>query len=163
LPATLCGFLPARPGPRRRRIAEFADCPWTLVVLLSPHRLKREIGDLAVELGGDREATLLAEISKKFERARMGTLDELVDSDEAANPRGEYVLVVAPPRTEAVRPEINGEAVRAEYDLAIADGLARPDAMRRAARRLGLRRREVFAVLSGGEPGDERESPPSGS
>ena len=72
LPALLCGFLPPRRGPRCRRIAELANHPWTTVVLLSPHRLRAELEDLAEGLGADRPATLLAELSKRFERARIG-------------------------------------------------------------------------------------------
>ncbi|MCJ7754706.1 MAG: 16S rRNA (cytidine(1402)-2'-O)-methyltransferase, partial [Thermoanaerobaculales bacterium] len=96
LPATLCGFLPPRPGSRRRRIAELDAVSWTLVILLSPHRLARELADLEEVLGGKRRATLLAELSKRYERAVSGTLSELARGMEAEKPRGEYVLVVAP-------------------------------------------------------------------
>ena len=63
LPATLSGFLPSRSGPRQRRIAELDEAPWTLVILLSPHRLARELADLSDVLGAERRATLLAELS----------------------------------------------------------------------------------------------------
>jgi 16S rRNA (cytidine1402-2'-O)-methyltransferase len=157
LPAVLSGFLPARPGPRRRRIAELARCPWSMVVLLSPHRLGRELADLAEILGPERRATLLAEISKRHERAVTGTLEALAESGEAASPRGEYVVVVGPAAgaTEA-SPEVGPEKVREEYRRALAGGLARREALRQAARRLGLGRREVFAVLAAGD-GDEDE------
>jgi 16S rRNA (cytidine1402-2'-O)-methyltransferase len=150
LPATLCGFLPARTGPRQRRIAELASVPWTLVVLLSPHRMRSEIADLAAALGADRPATLLAEISKRFERGRMATLGELVDGEEAEAPRGEYVIVVAPAETVPRSDRVSRQEAQREYDRALADGLERPDAMRLAARRLGIRKREMFELLKSG-------------
>jgi len=155
LPATLCGFLPGKSGPRRRRIQELAACSWTLVLLLSPHRLAREIADLADGLGEGRQATLLAEISKLHERATMGSLGELAVGDEVDRPRGEYVLVVGPPVGPDPASAIRQEDLRSEYDRELADGADRREAMRTVARRFGLRRREVFTVLTGGaEPRD---------
>jgi 16S rRNA (cytidine1402-2'-O)-methyltransferase len=148
LPATLSGFLPARPGPRRRRIAELSACPWTLVVLLSPHRLARELADIAEIMGGEREATLLAEISKMHERAVVATLDELAAGEEAANPRGEYIIVIGPGEIEVEALEVTPEKIRSEYRKAVSDGLNRPEALRQTARRLGLRRRQVFDLLA---------------
>jgi len=148
LPATLTGFLPARSGPRRRRITELAVCPWTLVVLLSPHRLARELTDIADIMGGEREATLLAEISKMHERAVVATLGELATGEEAANPRGEYILVIGPGGIEVDALEVTPEAIQSEYRKAVSDGLNRPEALRRAAGRFGLRRRQVFDLLA---------------
>jgi 16S rRNA (cytidine1402-2'-O)-methyltransferase len=147
LPATLCGFLPPRAGPRRRRIAELDAAPWTIVILLSPHRLAGELADVAEVLGGERRATLLAEISKRYERASSGTLLQLTRGKEAENPRGEYVLVVAP-RDESRQVETDPEAVRAEYQRALADGVDRREALRTAARRFGIRKRQVFDLVA---------------
>ena len=162
LPATLCGFLPGRPGPRRRRINELASCPWTLVMLLSPHRLGRELADLAEVLGGQRSATLLAEISKLHERAVVGNLAELATSAEAEHPRGEYILVVGPTNEEDSLPDVGAESVRAEYQQALAGGADRKEALRTTARRLGLRRRVVFAMLAADNDDDRLPEPPSG-
>jgi len=153
LPATLCGFLPPRPGPRRQRIAELDAVSWTLVILLSPHRLARELADLEEVLGGKRRATLLAELSKRYERAFSGTLSELAGGIEAEKPRGEYVLVVAP-RDQAGSNDPDPEAVRAEYQKAITEGMERRDALRATAQRFGIRRRIVFDLVA-----SDRENP----
>jgi 16S rRNA (cytidine1402-2'-O)-methyltransferase len=148
LPATLCGFLPGRSGPRQRRIAQFAEIPWTLVILLSPHRLRQELADCAEILGGQRAATLLAELSKVHERAEMGPLAEIAAGREVERPRGEYILVVGPREDDFGATEVSSKTVRSEYARALADGAERPEAMRMTARQLGLRRREVFAILA---------------
>lgn len=154
LPATLCGFLPARSSARRKRITELAVIPWTLVVLLSPHRIARETADLAEIMGGEREATLLAELSKLHERAVIGSLTEIADSGEVAGPRGEYILVVGPAGSRDEKKTVSREAAREEYDLAISEGLPRPDAMRQAARMLGVKKRVIFDLLSGRDATD---------
>jgi len=152
LPVTLCGFLPGRSGPRRRRINELAECSWTLVILLSPHRLGRELTDLAEVLGMEREATLLAEISKRFERAEVATLGDLAVSAEVERPRGEYIVVIGPPNESQIDGRtVDSEAVRETYREAVDRGLGRREAMRDTARQFGLRRREVFDVLEDGD------------
>jgi 16S rRNA (cytidine1402-2'-O)-methyltransferase len=155
LPATLCGFLPARAGRRRRRIAELGSVAWTLVVLLSPHRLDRELADLAEILGPDRPATLLAELSKLHERAAMATLGDLVGGVDATSPRGEYIVVIGPPATGESREEVDADAVRAVYERALAEGMDRSRALRATADRVGISRRDVFDfVAAGGETKD---------
>jgi len=149
LPATLIGFLPRRQGPRRRRVSELVPLPWTLVVLLSPHRLAEELRDLAAGLGGNRSAVLLAELSKVHERAVSGSLSELAACPEGASPRGEYVLVVGPP-PEVVpgsEAEPSADVIRSAYRDAIAEGADRRASLRQVAKALGVSRREVFSAL----------------
>jgi 16S rRNA (cytidine1402-2'-O)-methyltransferase len=146
LPATLVGFLPGRPGARRARIAELATVSSTLVVLLSPHRLAAELDDLAKGLGRDRPATLLAELSKLYERAVVGSLGELAGCAEVVHPRGEYVVVVGP-RVAAPAAVVDRDAIRAAYSEAVAAGLARKAALKAVARDLGVARRAVFDSL----------------
>lgn len=154
LPATLVGFLPARQTARRRRIAELAATRWTIVALLSPHRIAAELNDLAAGLGEDRPASLLAELSKRHERALVGTLGELASSQEADRPRGEYVLVIGPARVSEASAVIDAESVRSLYETALAAGMDRAEAMKTVAARLGLHRRQIFDFLVDHETGD---------
>lgn len=151
LPALLVGFLPPRAGSRRRRIRELAAVEATLVVLLSPHRLAAELADLAAGLGADREATLLAEISKRFERGTVSTLGELATCTEVNEPRGEYVIVIAPPFRTAPTVALEPAAAREVYDAVAAEGLGRREAVREAARRLKVSRRVLYEALLGDE------------
>ncbi len=159
LPAVLVGFLPPRKGPRRRRLEDLRSLPGTLVILLSPHRLGEELADLARVLGPDRPATLLAELSKLHERAEVGSLGDLAVGREAGSPRGEYVLVVGPPREMDTSPGVDFEVVDAVYREAVHRGMDRAEALRWTAAKLGVGRRQIFAVLAGGgrEPLPEGE------
>lgn len=114
---------------------------------MSPHRLARELGDLAEILGGDREATLLAEISKLHERSIRATLAELAECSEVERPRGEYIVVVGPRDDKRETSAVDADTVRAAYWSALSDGLERREALRKTARLFGLRRRQVFDLL----------------
>jgi 16S rRNA (cytidine1402-2'-O)-methyltransferase len=150
LPATLVGFLPPRAGARARRVVELAAVPWSVVVFLSPHRLGDELAALAAGLGPQRPATLLAELSKRHERAVTGTLAELAGCAEVATPRGEYVVVVGPEVAADVEAEVDAARVRALYDAAVAAGASRREALRTVSERLGLPRRATYALLESG-------------
>lgn len=152
LPAMLVGFLPPRQGARRRRVAELAAVSATLVVFLSPHRLEAELADLAAGLGPDRPATLLAELSKRHERAEVGALAELANGREAESPRGEYVLVVGPDEPRPASPP-GATAARDAYRAAVDRGLGRREALRAAADELGISRRDLYGLLEQDETG----------
>lgn len=91
------GFLPAKGAARRSRLAELAAEPRTLVFYESSHRIVECVDDLVAVFGGDRQAVLARELTKRFET----TLGErLVDiaaalAADADQRRGEFVLVVA--------------------------------------------------------------------
>ncbi|MHB8884183.1 MAG: 16S rRNA (cytidine(1402)-2'-O)-methyltransferase [Methylovirgula sp.] len=95
------GFLPAKSVARRQRIAELAAIPGTLVFFESPHRVAETLADLHAVLG-PREAALARELTKYFETVRRGPLADLAIAlaNEPA-PKGEIVLLVAPPSGEA--------------------------------------------------------------
>jgi 16S rRNA (cytidine1402-2'-O)-methyltransferase len=161
LPATLAGFLPHRTGARRRRIAELARAPWTLVVLLSPHRLQRELHDLAELLGDERPATLLAELSKVHERAVVGTLAELAEQAGGEPSRGEHVIVIGPPPEPAGGPSgVTPDRARHELERARNLGLDRRQSLQEAAGRLGIGRRELYALLLAEDDADDGAAPP---
>jgi 16S rRNA (cytidine1402-2'-O)-methyltransferase len=134
------GFLPAKAGAKAEAIVEVAAIRATLVLYESGPRLAATLALLAEKLG-DREAAVTREITKKFEEAVTGTLSTLAARYAEAAPKGEIVVVVAPP----------GEAAPAsveDADAALAEALTRLPASKAAgevAKRLNLDRRELYA------------------
>jgi 16S rRNA (cytidine1402-2'-O)-methyltransferase len=133
------GFLPAKGGAKATAIAEVASVRATLVLYESGPRLAATLKALGEGLG-DRDAAVAREISKKFEETVTGTLSELAERYAEAAPRGEIVVVVAPPG-EA---EAAGEA---EVDEALREAMGRLSASRAAAEvaeKLGVPRRQAY-------------------
>jgi 16S rRNA (cytidine1402-2'-O)-methyltransferase len=98
------GFLPAKEGARRTRIAELKRIPATLVLFESGPRIAAALADLAAGLG-TREAAVCRELTKLHEEVRRGDLAALArDYAEGAETRGEFVIVVAPPQAVAGEP-----------------------------------------------------------
>ncbi|HXL68126.1 MAG TPA: 16S rRNA (cytidine(1402)-2'-O)-methyltransferase [Xanthobacteraceae bacterium] len=134
------GFLPAKGGQRRTRIAELAAIPATLVLYESGPRLAASLADLSQGLGV-RHASVCRELTKTFEEVRRGTLAALAEHYQAAGaPKGEIVVVIAPPAVTVTS--------AGELDAKLADALARgsvKDAVAEVAGETGLARREVYA------------------
>jgi len=134
------GFLPSKEAARATAIAEVAAIRATLVLYESGPRLAACLAALAAGLG-DRDAAVTREITKRYEEAVTGSLSTLAARYAEAPPKGEIVVVVAPPGD----PE---PATEADADAALADALTRLPAGRAAsevAKALGLDRRTLYA------------------
>jgi len=134
------GFLPPKPGAKASAIALMRDFQGTLVLFESGPRLAATL--LALHDGlGNREAAVVREISKAFEETVNGRLSALAERYAAAPPKGEIVLVIAPPE-EADAPDAGA------VDEALREALTRLSPSRAAAEvaeALNLPRREVYA------------------
>lgn len=95
------GFLPPKEAARKTRLAQLAAVPATLVFFEAPQRAAAALADLAAVLG-NREAALARELTKLHEDVRRGPLADLVRAFETDPPKGEVVIVVAPPEAGEV-------------------------------------------------------------
>ena len=148
------GFLPARAGAREKRLEALAGETATLVFYEAPHRVQESLGAMVDVLGGQREAVLARELTKRFETIRRAPLAELLDfiGTDPNQQRGEIVLLVAGRERAAgsLNPEVAGLLRR----------LARELPARRAAAVVadwaGLRRNDLYDyLLQAGEPSDD--------
>jgi 16S rRNA (cytidine1402-2'-O)-methyltransferase len=133
------GFLPPKQAARRARITELNRVPATLVLFETGPRIAATLADLAAGLG-HREAALCRELTKIHEEIRRGDLATLAQSAVAAEVRGEFVLVVAPPQAQET-PSLE------DTDTLLRQALARvslKDAVGEVADATGLPRREVY-------------------
>ncbi|RLP28041.1 16S rRNA (cytidine(1402)-2'-O)-methyltransferase [Mesorhizobium sp. YM1C-6-2] len=99
------GFLPAKEGQRKTRLAEFGAAPATLIFFESPRRVAETLAAMA-EVYGDRRAAIGRELTKTFEEMRTGTLATLAAHYAGApTPKGEIVICVGPPEGKVDAPE----------------------------------------------------------
>jgi 16S rRNA (cytidine1402-2'-O)-methyltransferase len=136
------GFLPPKAGQRRNRIAELAEIPATLVLYETGPRLAESLADLANGLGA-RAAAICRELTKMFEEVRRGPLEELAAHfAKVGAPKGEIVLVIAPPDDSARA--VSSEELDARLKRALARGSLK-DAVAEVTDETGVSRREVYA------------------
>ena len=136
------GFLPRRPGERRRRLEESAAEPRTMVFFEAPRRTAAALAAMAEVFGADRRAAVCRELTKVHEEVRRGSVGELAAWAEAGV-LGEVTLVVAGADPSAV-PTPSAVELAAQVDALEADGMSRRDAIAEVARATGVRRRDVY-------------------
>ncbi len=88
------GFLPRSGRARRERLETIAAEGRTTVLFEAPGRLAGTCNDLARSCGGDRRIAVARELTKLHEEIWRGRLDEAIAWSEAAQVRGEVVLVL---------------------------------------------------------------------
>ncbi len=95
LPFYFGGFLPPKPGPRKKELAAAAARDHTSVYFESPHRITRTLAEAAETLPAASRIAVCRELTKKFEEVYVGT-----PTDAAAkfgeNTKGEITLVISP-------------------------------------------------------------------
>lgn len=134
------GFLPSKMHARAEAIAEIATIRATLVMYESGPRLGACLAALAEGLD-DREAAVTREISKKFEEAVTGTLSTLAERYADSPPRGEIVIVVAPPGEAPPASAEDGDTALTEALTRLSTGQAASE----VAKKLGLDRKTLYA------------------
>ncbi|HLF59493.1 MAG TPA: 16S rRNA (cytidine(1402)-2'-O)-methyltransferase, partial [Alphaproteobacteria bacterium] len=122
-------------------LAGLAAVPATLVFFESAQRLAAALADMAQVLG-PRPAAVARELTKLYEEVRRGTLRELAAHyGRAGAPKGEVVVVVAPP--EAAAPP-QAEDLDLQLKQALENASVR-DAAAAVATATGLPRRVVYS------------------
>jgi 16S rRNA (cytidine1402-2'-O)-methyltransferase len=90
------GFLPAKSGARRERLAPLASETRTLAFYESAHRIEDTLADMAAIFGDTRRAVVARELTKLFETVLDGTLADLraAIAADANQRKGEFVILV---------------------------------------------------------------------
>lgn len=135
------GFLPPKSGARKARLSELRAIPATMIYYESGPRLAESLSDMAATLGA-RDAAVCRELTKAFEEIRRGTLSDLAAHyEEAGTPKGEIVVVVAPP---GETPLLDEEDIEQKIKTALKT-LSLKDASAAIAAETGLPRKEIYA------------------
>jgi 16S rRNA (cytidine1402-2'-O)-methyltransferase len=87
------GFLPHKPGQRRKQLERLKGYEGTLVLYESPYRVERLLGELN-ELFAGRQVVLARELTKRFEEYLRGTPAQLLEVLRSRSLKGEFVVLV---------------------------------------------------------------------
>lgn len=134
------GFPPKTNKNRREFLKKLSTIEETIIFYESPHRLKNFLEEL-LKVFGDRQIVLARELTKVHEEFLRGTISELIKN--LSEPRGEFVIVVE--GTKFVAPlEENWIGF---YKKLLEQGLDKKSAMREAAKKFNVSRREIYNTL----------------
>jgi 16S rRNA (cytidine1402-2'-O)-methyltransferase len=110
------GFLPKKPGKRRRRLQALQDEPRTTIFYESPRRLQDLLGNIQT-YWGDRRVVVARELTKKFEELLRGPISAVQTQLAARPPLGEITVVVEGATSPTPRQASRDQADPADADL----------------------------------------------
>lgn len=147
---TFYGFLPKSSKKRRDLLERIKYSPETLIFYEAPHHLKETLKQLCEALGEERSAAAARELTKHYEEFNRRTLGELLSYYQENEPRGEFVLVIA--GFDAEKAESRNQQAETKDPVQLVaeleqQGISRKEAMREAAKKLGMSRRDVYNIL----------------
>ena len=133
------GFLPRKPGERRRVLGELAGERRTMVFFEAPHRIADTLTAMAQAFGSDRPAAVCRELTKTYEEVRRGTVTDL-GVWAAEGVKGEITVVVQGAEAAAADP---AHAV-GEVLARVARGIRLKDAAGEVAAETGLSKKALY-------------------
>ena len=145
---TFEGFLAMNKKNRRAHLDALREEERTMIFYEAPHKLQATLKDLCLTFGADRPVSLCRELTKLHEEIRRTTLGQAEDYYRENPPKGEFVLVVrgAPPKREEEATLEDGQALVEEL---MAQGTSQRDAVKQAAKTLGLSRNQLYDAVVG--------------
>ncbi|MCI9157032.1 MAG: 16S rRNA (cytidine(1402)-2'-O)-methyltransferase [Lawsonibacter sp.] len=145
---TFEGFLAMNKKNRKAHLESLRGEGRTMIFYEAPHKLTATLQDLADAFGPDRPVSLCRELTKLHEEIMHTTLGQAAAWYQENTPKGEFVLVVrgAEPVEEQ---EITLEDGLLLVDRLRGEGLSLRDAVKRAAKELGLSRNQLYDAAVG--------------
>ncbi len=139
------GFLSTAKKSRREHLDSLRTEQRTMIFYEAPHKLVPTLEDLRQAFGDDRGISLCRELTKLHEEVVRTTLGEAVARYTQNPPKGEFVLIVAGAQPEEKEAPTETDAAARVAQL-MQEGLSRKDAVKQAAKELGLPKNVVYDI-----------------
>lgn len=134
------GFLPVKSAARKKELKELSTVNSTLIFYEAPQRIEETLDDM-LEVLGNRRIAVARELTKKFEETVRGNLSEIIAKyKECGVPKGEFVLVVAPPDKDE---KISEEELKNLLSAALKE-MSLKDAVAQCVKKTGLNKKQVY-------------------
>lgn len=135
------GFLPPKSSARKTTLSELKNVPSTLIFYEAPQRMIETLTDMK-EVLGDRDCSVSRELTKKFEQTVRGKISDILDLyAQNGVPKGEFVIVVAPPLEEKAGEQDVETALKQALET-----MSVKDAAAFVAQALNANKKEVYTL-----------------
>ena len=139
------GFLTTAKTNRRERLEELKSEKRTMVFYEAPHKLINTLKDM-LAFFGNRNISLVKEITKLHESAKRTTLEAALAEFELAPPKGEYVLIVEGKTEEEASQLTFEDAVEYARNL-MTGGMPASMAAKNAAKETGFKKSDIYSEI----------------
>ncbi len=139
------GFLPTKKGERIKKLQEYKEYSFTLVLYEAPHRIVKSLQDI-LEILGNRKVVIARELTKMHEEVLRGSADEVISLLKARQIKGEITLLVEGKKKEKPG-NISDIELKDKIEELKRKGFSEKEAMKKVARQLNVSKSEVYREL----------------
>lgn len=136
---TFIGFLPNKDKEIKELLEDVDNFETSLILYVAPHDVKNDLLKIKNILG-DRNITLVKEMTKIYESIIQGKISEVIENLETT--KGEYVLIISP----KIRQQVENEDPETLLKFYINSGLDSKTAIKRVAKELSLVKDQVYKI-----------------
>lgn len=148
------GFIPRKKKKCIQFLEDIADYPHTLIFYESPNRVANLL-ECIFEVMGKRQVCVVRELTKIYEEAIRGDIEEVLAKIKDKEQKGEFTIVLeGAPAKETDTPDyLNVHEVVDEVNLLTSEGMTRQSAFKRVANKYHTSKRAVYQIyLDYGKP-----------
>lgn len=137
-PFLFYGFLNSKESKRLKELECLKKLPYTIILYEAPHRITDMLKSL-LQIFGNRKIALCREISKKYEEAIRGTIEEILEISDTL--KGEMVVVV---EGNLEQEDFSTMTILEHINLYLEDGMSEKEAIKKVAVERGIPKSVVY-------------------
>lgn len=137
-PFLFYGFLNSKESKRIKELESLKKLPYTIIFYEAPHRISDMLKSL-FQVIGNRKIALCREISKKYEEAIRGTIEEVLEIADTL--KGEMVVVV---EGNLEQEDFSTMSILEHINLYLEDGMSEKEAIKKVAVERGIPKSVVY-------------------
>ncbi|HEL9644164.1 16S rRNA (cytidine(1402)-2'-O)-methyltransferase [Streptococcus suis] len=147
-PHIFYGFLPRKAGQQKEFFQAKLAYPETQIFYESPYRVADTLKNM-LSIYGDRQVTVVRELTKLYEEYQRGSISEIVAYLEDHALKGECLIIVAGASEEDLVESVKEVDLIAQVEERIAAGLKPNQAIKEVAKTFQLKKQEVYDMYHG--------------
>lgn len=148
-PHIFYGFLPRKKGQQIDFFKEKVSYPETQIFYESPYRVADTLENMH-EVYGNRQVTLVRELTKLYEEYQRGSISEILDYIDSNPLKGECLLIVAGASENDREENLTSDITPVEaVETLIASGMKPNQAIKTIAKERKINRQELYNLFHG--------------
>ena len=148
-PHIFYGFLPRKKGQQIDFFKEKQSYPETQIFYESPYRVADTLENMH-EVYGNRQVTLVRELTKLYEEYQRGSISEILDYIDSNPLKGECLLIVAGASENDREENLTSDVTPVEaVETLIASGMKPNQAIKTIAKERKINRQELYNLFHG--------------
>ena len=141
------GFPPKNGKEREKFLNSIHNNLFTSIVYESPKRIKRFLSEINDICGGEREITVLRELTKKYEQSIGTNISEVIKYFETVEPKGEFTLIIKGCKRSEINDDSEINEIKKDLIYLTNSGLSHSKASFYLARKYNVPRNKIYKLL----------------